>query len=420
MSASDDGDDDEEQRDRDEFARSLAELLRADPRVTSVTLREDDFALEVQLEEGETTRLFLDNYFHESRDLPPGEREVDVLRRVSAALRPPEATPTWSAAAARVLPVLRPHGFFRLDAVVSGQKAPSVASQPFLPYLDLALVLDEPDRMSYVTLDDLASWGVDPENALVQAVENAGRLPAPEFDEETALYSVDAGDTYESSRLAIPGLLASFSDRVEGRPVAIIPTRSRCVIAGDADPIALQALAEMAQQEYESSNRSLSPAVYTVDGAGEVVPLELAPDHPASHAVRLGHVKLALTEYGTQKETLDIVHEREGTDIFVASLTGTIRHDGLPFTWTMWGEGIDSLLPAADLVRFMFEEPEGTPPSTGFMVPFDRVSTILGAAFAPASGHRPVRYRVTAHPPRAMIERLRAESIEIEDFEPDA
>lgn len=407
----------DERDERDEFARSLADLLRADPRVAQVAVR-DDFALDVELKDGENSRLFLDNYFHESSNFPPGEREVEVLRRVSAALRPPEATPTWSAASARVLPVLRPHGFFRLEAVVAAQKTPTVASQPFLPYLDLALVLDEPDRMSYVTVDDLASWSVGPEQALVQAIENAGRLPPPEFDEETALYSVDAGDTYESSRLAIPGLLASFSDRVEGRPVAIIPTRSRCVIAGDADPIALQALAEMAQQEYEGSNRSLSPAVYTVDGAGEVVPLELPADHPACHAVRLGHVKLALTEYGNQKETLDTVHEREGIDVFVASLTGIVRRDGLPITWTIWGEGIDSLLPAADLVRFMFEDEESKPAAGGFMVPLDRVCALLGAAFAPAPDHRPVRYHVSAHPPLAMIERLRAAAIEIEEFAP--
>ncbi|MBZ0239058.1 MAG: DUF1444 domain-containing protein, partial [Deltaproteobacteria bacterium] len=327
---------------------------------------------------------------------------------------------TWAAARARVLPVLRPQGFFRLEAVVASQKTPAVASQPFLPYVDLALVLDEPDRMSYVTVDDLAGWGVDPEHALVQAVENAGRLPPPELDVETDLYTVDAGDTYESSRLAIPGLLASFADRVEGRPIAIIPTRSRCVIGGDADPTALQALAEMAQEEYEESNRSLSPAVYTIDGAGEVVPLELPADHPACHAVRLGHVKLALTEYASQKDTLDIVHEREGTDIFVASLTGVIRGDGLPLTWTMWGEDIDSLLPAADLVRFMFqdEEAEDGEPAPGFMVPFARVCAVLGAGFAPADGHRPLRYRVTSHPPPALLERLRAEAVDVDAFAP--
>jgi hypothetical protein len=414
----DEDDDGDERDERDEFACSLAELLRADPRVTRVEVREEEFALEVALPDGNNLRLFLDNYFHESAELPPGEREVEVLRRVAAALRPTEAAPTWAAASARVLPVLRPQGFFRLDAVVAAVKAPLVASQPFLPYLDLALVLDEPDRMSYVTVDDLAGWGVDPERALVQAVENAGRLPPPELDEEASLYSVEAGDTYESSRLAIPGLLASFADRVEGRPIAIIPTRSRCVITGDADPIALQALAEMAQQEYDDSNRSLSPAVYTIDGAGEVVPLELPADHPACHAVRLGHVKLALTEYGNQKETLDIVHEREGIDIFVASLTGTIRGDGLPFTWTMWGQGIDSLLPVADLVRFMFDEADRDDAPTGFMVPFARVSKLLGAAFAPADGHRPVRYRVRNHPPDDLIERLREATVAIADFEP--
>jgi hypothetical protein len=407
----------ERSSERDDFARSLADLLRADPRVATVEVRGDEFALEVTLRDGKTLRLYLDNYFQESSDLPPGEREVEVLRRLSAALRPTEAAPTWDAARARVLPVLRPQGFFRLETVVAAQKTPTVASQPFLPYLDLALVLDEPDRMSYVTVDDLAGWGVDPEHALVQAVENAGRLPPPELDDETSLYTVLAGDTYESSRLAIPGLLASFADRVDGRPVAIIPTRSRCVIAGDADPAVLEALAEMAQQEFESSNRALSPAVYTVDGAGEVVPLQLTADHPACHAVRLGHVKLALTEYGNQKETLDFVHERDGSDVFVASLTGIVRGDGLPITWTMWGEGIDSLLPAADLVRFMFDDNEGTP-TPGFMVPFARVAALLGAAFAPASGHRPLRYRVTKHPPAPLLERLRAAAVEIDEYEP--
>lgn len=421
----DDGASDEE---RAEFATSLAELVRADPRVLAVEVRADEFALEVFLSDGKNLRLFLDNYFHESAELPPGEREVEVLRRVSAALRPTEAAPTWEAARARVLPVLRPQGFFRLDAVVASQKTPVVASQPFLPYVDLALVLDEPDRMSYVTFDDLGGWGVDPERALVQAVENAGRLPAPELDEETDLYTVEVSDTYESSRLAIPGLLASFADRVAGRPIAIIPTRSRCVIAGDADPVALQALAEMAQEEYESSNRSLSPAVYTVDGAGEVVPLELPADHPACNAVRLGHVKLALTEYANQKDTLDIVHEREGIDVFVASLTGVIRGDGLPLTWTMWGEDIDSLLPAADLVRFMFQgeddededgaDDEATGHAPGFMVPFARVCAVLGAGFAPADGHRPRRYRVTSHPPPALLARLRAEAVEVDAFTP--
>ncbi|MBZ0237770.1 MAG: hypothetical protein K8M05_35980, partial [Deltaproteobacteria bacterium] len=75
----------EEREERDEFARSLAELLRADARVESVEVREDEFALEVALGDGKNLRLFLDNYFHESAELPPGEREVEVLRRRQAA-----------------------------------------------------------------------------------------------------------------------------------------------------------------------------------------------------------------------------------------------------------------------------------------------------------------------------------------------
>jgi hypothetical protein len=397
---------------RTAFLQTLAALLRVHPLVASVDERGEHFALAIRPATGERQIVFLENYFRESSDLPPGERETQVLGRIASLMRPAPPSSTWADARDRVLPVLRAPGFFRFPPGVR-EDASAVAAQPFLPHLDLALVLDEEDRMSYVTADDLTRWDLDLAAALVHAIRNAARLAPPVAHEEAPLFLVDADDTYESSRLALPGLLASFNGRVPGRPIAIIPTRSWCWIAGDADPAMIASLAEIADREYGESNRALSPALYTVDSSGEVIPLELPADHPAHAAVRTGHVKLALTEYASQKASLDARHEHDDLDVFVATLSGLRRDDGLPVTWAVWGSEVESLLPVADLVRF-----HGGAADHGFFVPFHRVVAILGAGFRPAPGHRPVRYHVHDHPPPHRIAELRAAETTIDEFVP--
>ena len=397
------------------FGAAVAALLRADLRVGKVELRPDELVLDVEQPDGRNLIVYLENYYLESNHLPPGEREVSVARKLAAGLRPEDGPETWADAAARVLPVIRGQGFFLLPR--DARQAPPLATQPFVPYLDLALVLDAPDRMSYVATEKLAEWDTHIGDVLVHAMGNASRLPPPVPGDEDGTFVVDARDTYESSRLAVPGLLASFSGRVDGRPIAIIPTRSWCWIAGEADPDRVQAFAEIADREYSASNRALSPSVYTVDASGEVVPLVLSTDHPAANAVRLGHVKLALNAYAEQKAWLDDAHEHDGLDLFVASLNGTLRPDGLPVTWTLWGEDLDTLLPVADLIRIMGEPPDGGPGS-GFFVPFHRVVEIVGEGFVPAPGYRPVRYRVHRHPAPRVMELLAAAAIEMDDYEP--
>ena len=120
--------------------------------------------------------------------------------------------------------------------------------------------------MSYVSSAHLAEWGVTIEDALMQAFGNAARLAPPVSDDDGATFHIDAGDDHESSRLAVPGFLASFRGHVDGEPLAIMPSRSQLWIAGSEDPALVLELTSVASREYEGANRAISPAVYTVDG----------------------------------------------------------------------------------------------------------------------------------------------------------
>ena len=164
------------------------------------------------------------------------------------------------------------------------------------------------------------------------------------YDEEHGpLWTVETRDTYETSRLLRPGFLASFAGRVEGRPIAILPERSTLLIGGDARPEMVERLSESAERGVRGCvPRCLTPALYTVDDAGRVVPYVHPGQDVLANRVRLAHVRLALAEYSAQKEELDALHEAQEVDLFVASYSATARkRDESPFpgvsgrtTWT--------------------------------------------------------------------------------------
>ncbi len=111
------------------------------------------------------------------------------------------------------------------------------------------------------------------------------------------LFVVSTDDMYESSRLLIPGWLASFRGKVEGAPVAIVPHASLLLVGGSACPTMISRLVAIAAREFDASPRHVSPALYTVDESDRVVPyLSDAVD------VCVAEHKLASWEYTRQKQ----------------------------------------------------------------------------------------------------------------------
>jgi hypothetical protein len=220
------------------------------------------------------------------------------------------------------------------------------------------------------------------------------------------LWHVSRDDSYESSRLLLPGWLASFATKVKGRPVAIAPHRSFVLVGGDGDEACLERLIETARREYEASPRNVSPGLYTVDAGGAVVPLVLAGDHRLASQVALGHVLLASTEYQAQQQSLQ---QKYGDDLFVASYRGVQLEGGELLSYTTWTEGVASLLPQADQIAFVID-PGGAAPRA-FRVPWRLAAARVGDCLVLEPGIDPPRWRTARWPAPAILAELEGDAL---------
>jgi Protein of unknown function (DUF1444) len=313
---------------------------------------------------------------------------------------------TWEQARSKLRPVLR--GVTFAAGVVDGSKA--LVSRPALPFLIEAVVVDEPTSMAYVNRSSLTEWGVTADEVFATARANLAattpRRDAQPGDGAAIIRFVDTGDGYFTSMLLVDGFLAGLAPRVGGRPVAFVPDRDTLIVVGD-QPEVLTSIYEMVEQQYREAPRSISPAGYTVDDRGTVVPYAAPAGSPLAAVVHRAGVLLAAGEYSAQKEVLDAAHERDGIDIFVASVL-LVEPPGAPLmSVTVWAPGVDTLLPQADFVACPPAEPsEGAPPLT---VPFDIVAR--EAALVPEPEYAPPRYRLTRWPEEHVMAGLRAHAV---------
>lgn len=399
---------------REYLLKQVEAVLRAEPKVEKVERHPDSYGLNFT-RDGRQGSVFLDNLFADTREVPP-EARAHIIQRFLKSLwqEGPDSLP-WEEARQRLLPVLRASTFglaqlaqLEPDRVLVGRRT--------LPFLRELLVVDLPESAMFVQRRHLQAWGVDAEAAFAAAHDNLARLPLDGVElydrEPSPIWSVDSGDTYETSRLLHPGFLASFAGRVEGRPIAILPERSTVLIAGDANPATVARLCESGEREYEAASRRLTPALYTVDAAGQVVPYLRSGNDGLAQRVRLAHVRLALSEYGSQKESLDKLHEADNLDLFVASLSAVTRKkDERPVTYCVWTHEVDALLPRAELVAV------NPAPQDYFMVPWDDVERLAPGCFTPVPESWPPRHRTSAWPAPEVLERLRAARVDLEDYE---
>jgi hypothetical protein len=359
---------------RDLFAREVEQVVRSFPGVLNVQRVPDDFALEVT-SSGEPRRVYLENLFVESREMSPEQRRDRIAFHFNGVTAPPR-TDSWSEARETFVPALR--GATYGIELWSQHAEAAFVRHPFLPFVDLVVAMDQPTSMSWVARSGLAKWGVGEADVLSAAAARVGALDGAAIrlydDLNGPLWMVDTNDTYESSRLLVPGWLASFKGKVEGRPIAIIPERATLIVGGDERPEMVERLASMAEREFDSSNRRLSPAIYTVDDDGRIVPYVRASHDPLAVKVRIGHEQLAMYEYGTQKEVLDKLYEATGHEVFVASYQVFQTDDGGVRSRCVWTRGARSYLPRAErVVLLILGDGHGAKPKSVVDVPFEAI-----------------------------------------------
>jgi hypothetical protein len=389
--------------------RAFVELCIAEahqhPRVERVEAGEgSDLPVSIWLADtSEPTKMFLKNTFLETRDLPPDGKRA-ALQRLLGIVDAVDEELDWDEARQAVVPLVRTTGF--------GTLGPQV-SRPLVPFLRVFLGIDRDTSISYVTRGQLDEWQ-QPESAVfaqafavLQAHIDDPDPEPPEVEPYDTgvpygIWQVTRNDSYETSRLALPGFLASFRGKVLGTPIAVVPHRGLMVISGDGEPAAIARLCQMAENEFNAAPRPISPALYTIDGRDEVVPLQLPGEHPQRLAVERGHRLLAATCYADQKAELEQAFETEQRDVFVASVmlfsekqTGELR------SWAAMTEGVDTLLPEVDVVALMRQADEQP-----LMVPWAKALELAPRCFMREAGCDPPRYRCVAFPNAAELEEL--------------
>ncbi len=352
----------------------------------------DEFGIVAKRGDSEFT-IYLGNTFRETRDVDPAERQrrIAILVGIFPGV---EGTIAWEEAAPRLVPILRPATAFL--AVTSRAGALPVFHRPAAPMLLEAIAIDSPQSMQMLTRDLAQKWGVSDDEIFARARANlaAAAVAMAPYDPEAPypIFVVTNDDSYESSRLLLPGFLASFAGRVNGRPIAIAPDRAMLVVGGDGDPACIERMLGTAERQWSSSPRSISPALYGVDETGALVPYHAPAGHPLAPAIELAHVKLALHEYEHQKP---ILQQKLGDDVFVASFSAVKTDTGELFSYCTWTRSVPSVLPRTDFVMLFDDQAEhpGPDPKTD-RVPWAQVAAHL----TELPGEDPPRFRTGAWP----------------------
>ena len=378
------------------FAIEIEALVSTLPNVQTVTRSPDAFALDVTTPNGVQHRFFLDNAFDETRELSPDDKLARIAFMLSS-LDEPIEKPAWDEARETFVPVLR--GATYGIEIWAEQPNAMFVRRPFLPYVDELVGMDRRTSVEFVGRAALDWWNVTAEDLFAASTARAHLLadPAVELYDKThgPLWNVATNDTYESSRLLVPGWLASFEGKVDGRPIAIVPERGTLMVGGDGRRTMIERLLDTAGREFGASNRRISPVLYTADAQGKVVPYALPAGDALARKLRLAQEQLALYEHDTQKQVLERLYEERGLDVFVSSYQVFETDEGGMRSSTVWVKGVRTYMPRTERVILLTPgEGEGAKPKSVVDVAFEEVEERLTRV----DGLHPERFETVEFP----------------------
>ncbi|MEO6279747.1 hypothetical protein [Roseateles sp.] len=348
--------------------------------------------------------LSLSNLRREYEQTPRGERQA-LLNKFLASLLVDDAMPTrYAEARPKIMPVVRSTGGMGIARLsTAGADAPpgsEAAQRPLVADLIVALVIDLPNSMMYVQERSLTEWGVSWEQALQDALDNLRGLPEHGGWSEIApgVWSGAWGDTYESSRLLLPDLIYRLGI---ADPVAMAPFRNALLVTSASNASGIEQVVKIAHDALDGQGRWVSFELVRLQGT-TWTRFELSGKAAARQAQML--VRSQAEDYEGQRQVLEGQHEAQNIDLFVASYT-LMQKDGEPLTsYSVWSDGIGTLLPQAQSIVLLYRDGEET---WHTRLAWATVLEHFGHLME-RTAHIPVRYRVRRFPDRAALQALAA------------
>jgi hypothetical protein len=382
---------------KDQFARLMADAIRAAGETTPLRYDAARFQLVAQ---GEGSNLFkLANVYSEYCAAPKAKRP-ELIRRFSRSwfAHRRELPATLDDAAPDLLPSVRARSYFELNQLQLEAQGMGSADWPYRPlagHLGVGLVYDLPDSIVQLQQHHLDEWHVSFEEALDSALRNLGEVSDKQFESPApGVWRSPWRDNHDAARLLLVDALRQYE--VQGDLVAMVPNRDTVLLTGSEDEDGLVELAELGAEAL-GQTRSISGLALRLEG-DEWQPFLPEPGHPAYTQLRTLWVKSRAGDYQDQGELLRALHEKSGEDIFVASFSAVQSRDsGELHSYSVWSEGVDTLLPRTDEV-FFFRP--GADQASGEIVaagPWERVQEVAGSLLVLQDLY-PERYRVQEFP----------------------
>jgi uncharacterized protein YtpQ (UPF0354 family) len=213
--------------------------------------------------------LGLDNLFRNVRDLSGGEREAVILGFVDRAIVPSEPEFTTLASAAPKLRVqIVPSEFAERQT-----GAAKLVSRPLSQYVAIAYAIDESDRMSYLTEDQLARWKADVADVNALAVANLDNMSADTpinvqgAEGEGRFWVHYFDDGYGVARILCSEFVARLRIALGEKFFVGLPNRE-ILIAWSLDWNQKAQFAAQIRSDFGSEPHPRSPEIFAIDAGG--------------------------------------------------------------------------------------------------------------------------------------------------------
>lgn len=378
----------------DVFAQWVMSRARTKDVLEGATYEPESFSIVY----GGGSRMYLGNFHQEAEMTPIWSRRRVIDRLLSVAVAPIDERPKdFTIVRTMLLPVIRDPLMFTAPGIDPSQY--TVPRRYLGDSYCVALVVDSPTSMSYVSEADLEDWDVPFSRAMDYAMDNLAQLEVHLTEAAAGLWISRSEDAYDCSRLLREDIFERLS--LSGRPVVGVPNPNCFIVTSDDNPAGLATLDRMIREHVEAP-RAIGqvPLVRTDEGWAAYV--------PSGHDDWATSLRALIREgyagrYHRQKEFLDWFYEERGEDIFVANaMMIRTADDAETFSLCSWGPDVNSLLPRTDRVAVDLPGDD-----SAWIFPWQVVVDCAGTLMKP-QGWSPERWKVCESPSPEQLENMKS------------
>jgi hypothetical protein len=369
---------------------------------TKVTYDPGEFQLLI-----DSHRIWLGNLQAQLRHAWPWKRAAVTRQFLSFLSEQPERPKTLEEARPHLLPGVRDSFIYealRLQAQLEGLKNPRPSGYALGSRLWLSSFLDYPNSTSVVTVSDIESWGSSSERCLELALENlAAKSKEGLVQTSEGIYHSPWHDCYDPARILLRDVLGPLD--IKGDPVAFAPNWNHLLITGSEHLEGLGGCLIFAMKILAEEPRPMTPLPLVRRG-GQWVDFDLPKGHAVEPLLRKARVLELNRVYTDQAALIEKIHEKDGTDIYVAQFNGTYKKDTDDYdSWSVWSKGVVTLLPRTERVMFFDND---KPETEKIVADVDwRIVSLQCAPLMKDAGFTPPRYLVESFPTPEQLEAMR-------------